>query len=174
MQDNILRQGDIVAIMDTSLGEIKIKLFPEFAPLACENLITHSKNGYYNGIIFHRVMADFMIQGGDPTGTGRGGKSIFKGNFKDEFTNELSHIKGALSMANAGRNTNGSQFFIVHASATPWLDGNHTIFGQVVEGMETVDSIAVQKTDRNDKPLYDVVINGIQIKKFENDELIEY
>lgn len=173
MQDNILRQWDIVAIMDTSFGEIKIKLFEEIAPLACENFSKLSKSKYYNGIIFHRVMADFMIQWWDPTGSWRWWKSFSWANFKDEFSPKVTHIKWTLSMANAWRNTNWSQFFIVHADKTPWLDWNHTIFGFVVEWIDTVDKIATQKTDRNDKPLDDIVINWIDIKKFDNWELVD-
>ncbi len=108
-------QGDTVAIMHTSMGDISIRLFPEHAPKAVENFTTHAKNGYYDGIVFHRVIKDFMIQGGDPTATGCGGESIWGRNFQDEFTPELHNLRGALSMANAGPGTNGSQFFIVQA-----------------------------------------------------------
>ncbi len=111
------QQGDMVAIMTTNAGTIKIKLFPEQAPKTVENFTTHAKNGYYEGIIFHRVIKDFMIQGGDPTGTGRGGESIWGKSFEDEFDISLHNLNGALSMANAGPNTNGSQFFIVQASS---------------------------------------------------------
>ena len=107
--------GDLVAIMHTNMGDISIRLFPEFAPLTVENFTTHAKNGYYDGIVFHRVIKDFMIQGGDPTATGCGGESIWGRNFKDEFCYELHNLRGALSMANAGPGTNGSQFFIVQA-----------------------------------------------------------
>ncbi len=110
-------KGDMVAIMTTNRGVIKIKLFPEQAPKTVENFTTHAKNGYYEGIIFHRVINDFMIQGGDPTGTGRGGESIWGSSFEDEFDLNLHNLNGALSMANAGPNTNGSQFFIVQASS---------------------------------------------------------
>lgn len=185
--------GDTVAIMKTTLGDIKILLFSDAAPKAVENFTTHAKNGYYNGIIFHRVIPDFMIQGGDPTGTGRGGESIWGKSFEDEFSVDYHNIRGALSMANAGPGTNGSQFFIVQAKevddglisqmeqlsdrgfpaecvedyktlgGTPWLDFKHTVFGQVVEGMETVDAIAEVKTGVADKPVDDVVILGIDI-----------
>lgn len=188
-----IQQGDTVAVMKTTLGEIKILLFPEAAPKAVENFTTHAKNGYYNGIIFHRVIPDFMIQGGDPTGTGRGGESIWGRSFEDEFSVDYHNIRGALSMANAGPSTNGSQFFIVQAKevdsgllsqmeqlsdrgfpaecvedyralgGTPWLDFKHTVFGQVVEGMDTVDAIATVKTSYGDKPVEDVVILGIDI-----------
>ncbi|MGI6280059.1 MAG: peptidylprolyl isomerase [Acutalibacteraceae bacterium] len=184
--------GDTVAVINTSMGEIKIKLFPSVAPKAVENFTTHAKNGYYNGLIFHRVIKDFMIQGGDPLGNGTGGESIWGDSFEDEFHPLLHNIRGALSMANAGPNTNGSQFFIVQATTvpenmleqmkemttyfppdtqqayaelggTPWLDYRHTVFGQVTEGMEVVDKIADVKVGAADKPLEDVVINSIEI-----------
>ena len=184
-----------IAIMKTNYGEIKIRLFPEFAPKTCENFITHAKEGYYNGLIFHRVINDFMIQGGDPTGSGMGGESIWGDSFEDEFNPALHNLRGALSMANAGPNTNGSQFFIVQAKAvpddmldqlrvadekyyptdcienyeqlggTPWLDYHHTVFGQVFEGMDVVDSIAAVKVDYfMNKPLNDVIIESITIE----------
>lgn len=114
-----VKSGDTVAVMRTNKGDIKIKLFGEYAPKTVENFTTHAKNGYYNGLIFHRIIKDFMIQGGDPTGTGMGGESIWGDAFEDEFCKELHNIKGALSMANAGPNTNGSQFFIVQANTCP-------------------------------------------------------
>lgn len=189
-----IKSGDTVALMHTSMGDIKIKLFTEKAPKATENFITHSKNGYYNGIVFHRVIKDFMIQGGDPTATGMGGESIWGGSFEDEFDAQLHNLRGALSMANAGPGTNGSQFFIVQAKSvpgnmlsqmeemggrgfpaetveayrelggTPWLDFRHTVFGQVTEGMDTVDKIAGVSVGANDKPVEDVVINSIDIQ----------
>ncbi len=189
-----IQSGDTVALMKTTLGDIKILLFPEAAPKAVENFVTHAKNGYYTGIIFHRVIPDFMIQGGDPTGTGRGGESIWGRSFEDEFSVDYHNIRGALSMANAGPGTNGSQFFIVQAKevdeglisqmeqlsdrgfptecvndykelgGTPWLDFKHTVFGQVIEGMDVVDSIATVKTGYADKPVDDVVILGIDIE----------
>ena len=184
--------GDTVAVFDTNFGEIKVKLFPKEAPKTVENFTTHAKNGYYNGLIFHRVIKDFMIQGGDPTGTGMGGESIWGRSFVDEFDPALHNLRGALSMANAGPNTNGSQFFIVQAytvpsnmidqmrdmpdsfpesivdayesmGGTPWLDFRHTVFGQVYEGMDVVDKIAATKVGGSDKPVEDVVINGIEI-----------
>ena len=185
--------GDTVAVMHTSMGDIKIKMFPERTPKTAENFITHAKNGYYDGLKFHRVIKDFMIQGGDPLGTGIGGESIWGGKFEDEFDTELHNLRGALSMANAGPNTNGSQFFIVQAKdtpanmleqmeeltdsgfprdiieayrelgGTPWLDFRHTVFGQVFEGMDIVDKIAAVKTV-NDKPSEDVIINSIDIE----------
>lgn len=190
-----VKSGDIVAVMHTNMGDIEIKLFPEKAPKTVENFTTHAKNGYYNGIVFHRVIKDFMIQGGDPTATGMGGESIWGHSFEDEFTPELHNLRGALCMANAGPNTNGSQFFIVQASevpanmldqmrdladrgfpeeiteayaamgGTPWLDFRHTVFGQVVEGMDTVDAIASVEVAAADKPVNDVVINSIEIKE---------
>lgn len=184
--------GDTVAIMHTTMGDIKIKLFKDETPKTFENFVTHAKNGYYNGIIFHRVIKDFMIQGGDPMGSGIGGESIWGGKFEDEFTPNLHNLRGALSMANAGPNTNGSQFFIVQADTvpenmldqmaeltdayptecakaykemggTPWLDFRHTVFGQVYEGMEVVDKIANTKVGYNDKPMFDVTIESIEI-----------
>ena len=186
------KEGDIIAIMHTDMGDIKIKLFPDKAPKAVENFVTHSKNNYYNGLIFHRVINDFMIQGGDPTGTGMGGESIWGEEFEDEFVPELHNLYGALSMANAGPCTNGSQFFIVQAKSvpanmieqmrelpdhfppetveayekfggTPWLDFRHTVFGQVIEGMEVVEKIAAVEVGSNDKPVEDVIINNIEI-----------
>lgn len=127
-----------LVVLETTQGKITLELFPDTAPLAVENFITHVKNGYYNGLIFHRIIRGFMIQGGDPSGTGRGGESIWKKPFKDEFApNVLFNRKGILAMANAGPFTNGSQFFITVAP-TPWLNGRHTIFGEVKSGYENV------------------------------------
>ena len=188
-----LEAGDTLATIKTNMGEIKIKLFPAEAPKTVENFITHAKNGYYDGLIFHRVIKDFMIQGGDPTGTGMGGESVWEHSFEDEFDVKLHNIKGALSMANAGPNTNGSQFFIVQADSvpgnmleqmkempesfpedivkayeekggTPWLDFRHTVFGQVVEGIDVVDNIANVKVGTADKPLDDVIIETITVE----------
>ena len=188
-----LEAGDTFATIKTNMGEIKIKLFPAEAPKTVENFTTHAKNGYYDGLIFHRVIKDFMIQGGDPTGTGMGGESIWEHSFEDEFDVKLHNIKGALSMANAGPNTNGSQFFIVQADSvpgnmlhqmkempesfpedivkayeekggTPWLDFRHTVFGQVVEGIDVVDSIANVEVGTADKPLEDVIIETITVE----------
>ncbi|MEE0945664.1 MAG: peptidylprolyl isomerase [Acutalibacteraceae bacterium] len=185
--------GDTVAVMHTTMGDITIKLFGEEAPKTVENFTTHAKNGYYDGIIFHRVIKDFMIQGGDPTGTGMGGESIWGTSFEDEFTPELHNYRGALCMANAGPNTNGSQFFIVQADivpanmvsqmkylsdsfppecveayeklgGTPWLDYRHSVFGQVCDGMDVVDAIANAKTGAGDKPVEEISIVGIDIK----------
>ena len=185
-----LNPGEVLVEMNTTLGAVKIKLFPEHAPKTVENFLGHAKSGYYNGIIFHRVITDFMIQGGDPTGTGMGGQSIWGDSFEDEFNESLFNLRGALSMANAGPNTNGSQFFIVQMQhtpnnmiaqmeqakypteiieayaqngGTPWLDFKHTVFGHVVEGMDIVDKIANVDKDMRDKPVEDVKIDSITI-----------
>lgn len=182
--------NEALVSMNTTKGAIKIKLFPEQAPKTVENFLTHAENGYYDGIIFHRVIKDFMIQGGDPTGTGMGGESIYGDSFEDEFSPELFNLRGALSMANAGPNTNGSQFFIVQNSelspgldqqmkqagfpeevvaaykengGTPHLDHRHTVFGQVVEGMDVVDAIANAQTGAQDKPKEEIKIESIDI-----------
>lgn len=174
--------------MQTSYGEITIELFPELAPKTVENFLKLSEKGYYEGVIFHRVIKDFMIQGGDPSGTGMGGQSIWNKSFEDEFSNQLFNLRGALSMANAGPNTNGSQFFIVQNESlpnqmveqmiqagypneiveeykkggTPWLDHHHTVFGQVRLGLNIVDEIASAESIQ-DKPVKDIVINKIII-----------
>lgn len=188
------QKGETVAVMHTNMGNISIRLFPDKTPKTCENFITHAKNGYYNGLIFHRVIRDFMIQGGDPTGTGCGGESIWGDSFEDEPDIELRNYRGALSMANAGPNTNGSQFFIVQCDrvdnrllkqmegladqgypaevvanyakvgGTPHLDFRHTVFGQVFDGMDVVDAIAGVPTGAQDRPKQDVVIQSIDIR----------
>jgi peptidylprolyl isomerase len=143
-------------VLETNQGNIEIELYKDIAPLAVENFITHIKNGYYNGIAFHRIIKNFMIQGGDPTESGRGGESIWKKDFKDEFKNKTFNKAGVVAMANRGPNTNGSQFFITTAP-TPWLNGYHTIFGQVLpKSMKTVMKLNNVKTSgrRNgDRPL---------------------
>ena len=176
----------------TNLGEIKIQLFEKQAPKTVNNFVQLAEKGYYDGVIFHRVIPDFMIQGGDPTGTGRGGKSIYGKAFEDEFSDQLFNFTGALSMANAGPNTNGSQFFIVsneHVPAnmieqmkvvgypqeiidhyakvggTPWLDHRHTVFGQVITGMDVVKKISQAKRDSMDKPKKDIVMEKVTIDK---------
>lgn len=188
-----IETGDTLATIKTNMGDIKVKLFPNEAPKTVENFVTHAKNGYYNSLIFHRVIKDFMIQGGDPTGTGMGGESIYGHSFEDEFDAKLHNIRGALSMANAGPNTNGSQFFIVQADTvpanmlnqmqempesfpedivkayaemggTPWLDFRHTVFGQVVEGLDIVDNIANVEVGNADRPVNDVIIETIIIE----------
>ena len=153
------------ATIKTNLGTIKVQLFKEQAPKTVDNFIQLAQKGYYDGVIFHRVIPDFMIQGGDPTGTGMGGPGY---TIEDEFTPELTHeSEGILSMANTGRpHTGGSQFFITLA-ATPWLDGHHTVFGKVIKGMEVVREIGHVKTGPQDRPVHDVVINKITIKDAE-------
>jgi peptidylprolyl isomerase len=149
--------------LNTNQGNIKINLFDDLTPKTVENFVTHAKNGYYDGVIFHRVIKGFMIQGGDPTGTGMGGESAWGGKFEDEIVKELKFDKpGLLAMANAGPGTNGSQFFITTA-ATPWLNGNHTIFGEVTEGIETVINIETTKTGPMDKPVEDQKIESIEV-----------
>lgn len=177
--------NDMIAVIKTNFGDIKIKLFYEDAPVTVENFVRLAQKGYYNDVVFHRVIKDFMIQGGDPLGNGTGGESIWGKPFKDEFSDRLFNIRGALSMANRGANTNGSQFFIVQNSklgddaaeylkalqlddtiidyysengGTPWLDGKHTVFGQVFSGMDVVDKIANVDVNMNDKPYENVTI----------------
>ena len=145
------------ATLHTNHGAIEIELFDDDAPKTVENFLDLARKGFYNGVIFHRVIPDFMIQGGDPTGTGSGGPGY---TFEDEF-NEHKIVRGALAMANAGPNTNGSQFFIVTASACPWLDGHHTVFGRVASGMDVVDEIERVPTDGGDRPLDEVRIETI-------------
>ncbi len=154
-----------IVIMETTQGMISIELFPKIAPLAVENFITHVKNGYYNGLVFHRIIKGFMIQGGDPTGTGRGGESIWNKPFADEFApNVIFNKKGILAMANAGPSTNGSQFFITVAP-TPWLNGRHTIFGQVISGYDNVQKLEmVPVTSRANRPLDDQKIIKATLK----------
>ncbi len=145
-------------ILRTNYGDITLELTDDLTPRTVENFLGLIRKWYYDGVIFHRVIRDFMIQWGDPTGTGRGGESIFGEKFDDEFHPTLKHDKGVISMANAGPNTNGSQFFIVHAQDTHYLDGRHSVFGRVVEGMEVVEDIANVPVDRSDRPMSDVVI----------------
>ena len=190
------KAGDLVVTMKTNMGDLEILLFPEVAPKAVENFTSLAKQGYYEGIIFHRVIKDFMIQGGDPTGTGMGGESVWGKPFEDEFSEKARNFRGALSMANAGPNTNGSQFFIVQAGSeamddrifemlkrqgktfsddvvakykevggTPWLDGAHTVFGQVISGMDVVDKIGNLHVDYSDKPYEEVKIVEIVVKE---------
>lgn len=190
-------ENEALVVLKTSAGDITIKLFPEQAPLTVQNFLTHAKDGYYNGTIFHRVIDNFMIQGGDPLGNGTGGQSIWAGKdksidpgtgFKNEISAFLYNIRGSLSMANAGADTNGSQFFInqnqtdvsanlssskyptkiveaYQKGGNPNLDGVHTVFGQVIDGMAVVDQIAASETDDHDKPSSDIVINSVEILK---------
>lgn len=190
-------EGEEYALLKTNHGDIKIRLFEDIAPKTCENFKGLIEKKYYNGISFHRIIKDFMIQGGDPTGTGAGGESIWGTDFEDEFSVNFRNFRGALSMANRGPNTNGSQFFIVQGSKISddiisqmkevgekggfsneiieayeknggafWLDGKHSVFGQVFEGMDIVDKIADVETDFRDKPVDDVVILEAKIEKF--------
>lgn len=190
-QLNLANENTVEAVIKTNKGDITVKLFESRAPKTVNNFIELSQKGYYDGVIFHRVIPNFMIQGGDPTGSGMGGESIYGEKFEDEFSVELFNLRGALSMANAGPNTNGSQFFIVTMNdvpanmlsqlegagfpeeiikayeaqgGTPWLDQKHTVFGHVSSGLEVAD--AIEKVERNamDKPLEDVVIKTIKIK----------
>ena len=186
------KEETIATISVKNYGDIKVRFFEEQAPKAVENFVTHAKEGYYDGVTFHRVINDFMIQGGDPEGTGMGGESIWGTAFEDEFSEDLLPIRGALCMANAGANTNGSQFFIVQAKTvedgmfssnisyteeqikkfkenggTPWLKGQHTVFGQVYEGMDVVDEIAQTSVDESDAPKEPVVIDHITIEQYE-------
>jgi peptidyl-prolyl cis-trans isomerase B (cyclophilin B) len=145
--------------MHTNHGAIAIELFDEDAPKTVENFLKLARDGFYNGVIFHRVIPDFMVQGGDPTGTGSGGPGY---QFEDEF-NDNKVVRGALAMANAGPNTNGSQFFIVTTEAASWLDGKHTVFGRVTDGMDVVDTISGLETDARDRPREDVVIERVDV-----------
>lgn len=185
----------IKATIKTNKGDMKFNLLSDTAPKAVENFVTHAKNGYYDGLIFHRVIKDFMIQGGDPTGTGCGGESIWDKPFEDEFSIDARNYYGSLSMANSGPNTNGSQFFIVQAKevptslleqmeelkdkgypqevidkykevgGTPWLDFHHTVFGEITDGTDVLEDIAATRTGMGDKPVYDVVIETIEIEE---------
>lgn len=189
--------GDTVATIKTDKGDIKVVLYPEYAPLAVENFVTHAQNGYYDGVIFHRVIEDFVIQTGDPEGTGYGGDSIWNLPFSDEFSDNLHHYTGALSMANSGEDANRSQFFIVtcqpsttitgevaslmeqagwrsevietyrQSGGTPNLDYRHTVFGQVYEGLEVAFDISFAKTDSKDKPKEDITIQSIEVTVLE-------
>ena len=147
------------ATIQTNHGTIEIELFDEDAPKTVANFTKLAKDGFYDGVIFHRVIPDFMIQGGDPTGTGSGGPGY---QFEDE-PNQHKVVRGALAMANAGPNTNGSQFFIVTTDAASWLDGKHTVFGRVTDGMDVVDTISALETDARDRPRTDVVIERVEL-----------
>jgi peptidyl-prolyl cis-trans isomerase B (cyclophilin B) len=147
------------ATLHTSQGAIALELFDDDAPKTVENFVKLARDGFYDGVIFHRVIPDFMIQGGDPTGTGRGGPGY---TFEDEI-NDHKVERGALAMANAGPDTNGSQFFIVTTDSAPWLDGKHTVFGRVTDGMDVVDAISEVERDMNDKPRSDVTIDRVSV-----------
>ena len=149
------------AIIQTNHGPIHVELYPDEAPKTVHNFVKLANDGFYDSVIFHRVIPDFMIQGGDPTGTGSGGPGY---TFEDEF-NHHKVERGALAMANAGPNTNGSQFFVVTTEAAPWLDGKHTVFGRVTDGMDVVDKIAEQPRDARDKPHEDVVIESVTVSE---------
>lgn len=165
-KDNAKMSDSItVAVIKTNMGTIELELFEKAAPKTVENFVGLAKKGYYNGVIFHRVIDGFMIQGGDPTGTGRGGESIWGKKFNDEFVDSLKHdSEGILSMANAGPNTNGSQFFITLVP-TPWLDNRHTVFGKVTQGMDVVKAIGKVERNSQDRPLKDVVMESVTIEK---------
>jgi cyclophilin family peptidyl-prolyl cis-trans isomerase len=148
-----------VAVLHTNRGRIELELFDDDAPKTVDNFRRLSTDGFYDGVVFHRVIPEFMIQGGDPTGTGTGGPGY---EFGDEI-NEHRIVRGTLAMANAGPNTNGSQFFLVTADATPWLDGKHTVFGRVTDGMDVVDEISNTERDARDRPRDDVVIERVEL-----------
>jgi peptidyl-prolyl cis-trans isomerase B (cyclophilin B) len=148
------------AVMTTNLGDISIELFDEDAPKTVTNFKQLAEKGFYDGVIFHRIIKDFMIQGGDPTGTGTGGPGY---SFEDEI-NDHKIVRGALAMANAGPNTNGSQFFIVTTGEAPWLDGKHTVFGRVTDGMDVVDRIEGADTDARDKPRDEIRIESVALQ----------
>ena len=149
------------ATLHTSEGAIELELYPNEAPKTVENFVKLARDGFYDGVIFHRVIPDFMIQGGDPTGTGTGGPGY---EFEDEF-NEHRVVRGALAMANAGPNTNGSQFFIVTTDAAPWLDGKHTVFGKVTSGQDVADAISMVERDGRDKPVDPVTLDRLLCRR---------
>jgi len=159
------QENSTIIVLETNQGNIEIRLYEDTAPKTCENFIGLAKKGYYDGVIFHRVIKGFMLQTGDPTGTGRGGESLWGGKFEDEVTpTDTFNRKGLLAMANAGPNTNGSQFFITVA-ATPWLNAKHTIFGEVISGYDIVEKIENTKVGAMDKPVDPQVINKAYIKE---------
>lgn len=189
-QLHLEKQTGTTATIKTNKGDITLQLFDKLAPKTVKNFVELAQDGYYDGVIFHRVIPNFMIQGGDPTGTGRGGKSIYGEQFEDEFSDQLFNLRGALSMANAGPNTNGSQFFIVtmdevpaqmvgqleaagfpaeiidaykERGGTPWLDNKHTVFGHLIAGEDVAQAIQNVERDAADKPLEDVTIETIDI-----------
>jgi cyclophilin family peptidyl-prolyl cis-trans isomerase len=155
--------GNHIAVVETNKGMFKIELFADKAPITVKNFMKLAKEGFYDGLLFHRVIKGFMIQGGCPEGTGRGGPGY---TIKDEFHPELRHKKGVLSMANAGPHSGGSQFFITVAE-TPWLDGRHAVFGRVIEGMDIVEAISRVETDAHDRPQQDITITKIMLPEGE-------
>jgi len=157
-------QKQMITTISTTMGDIKLELYPKDAPKTVENWQKLAEKGYYNGVIFHRVIKDFMIQGGDPTGTGRGGASIFGAKFEDEINSHKIEA-GTLAMANAGPDTNGSQFFIVTEKPQPHLDGKHTVFGKVIEGMDVVRKIAAVEVDAADRPKTDVKMTAVTVEE---------
>ncbi len=165
---NLFADKNPHVILETTQGNIELELYPDVAPLAVENFMTHIKNGYYNGIAFHRIIRNFMIQGGDPTETGRSGQSIWQKSFKDEYKGKTFNKSGILAMANSGKNTNGSQFFITTAP-TPWLNGHHTIFGHATaSSMGTINklnNVATMGRSGGDRPQERQEIIKAYIKK---------
>jgi len=159
--------------LETSLGTMTLRLYDRIAPKAVENFLGLAKKGYYDGVIFHRVIPGFMMQGGDPTGTGYGGQSLWGEPFEDEISDSLTFDKrGILAMANAGPKTNGSQFFITFAP-TPWLNGHHTIFGEVIDGMDVLDKAEKVEIGPKDKPVEDIVIKGVKVLRSQADDQAE-
>ena len=165
MQKKDIAADADVAVISTNYGDIYLRFFEEEAPKTVENFTGLAKKGYYDGVIFHRIIDGFMIQGGDPDGTGMGGKSLWGGKFEDEFSPKVSNLPYSISMANAGPGTNGSQFFI-NTEANTFLDGRHSVFGEVIGGKATVDKIVKVKTGAQDRPLKDVVMNSVKIVKY--------
>ncbi len=165
-EETMDQKGQVFATIETSMGTIKVELYEQAVPKTVKNFTGLAEKGYYNGVTFHRVIENFMIQGGDPTGTGRGGESIYGAPFQDEIVDTLRHTgAGILSMANAGPNTNGSQFFITLVP-TPWLDGKHTVFGKVVDGMDVLRSIGRAKTTKPfDKPVEAIVMKKVTVTR---------
>jgi peptidyl-prolyl cis-trans isomerase-like 1 len=164
-EEEKMEQKKTIAVIETNMGTIELELFKDKAPKTVENFAGLANKGYYNGVIFHRVIDGFMIQGGDPTGTGRGGESIWGKDFQDEFDPTLKHdAPGILSMANAGPNTNGSQFFITLVP-TPHLNNKHSVFGKVIAGMDVVSAIGKVQTNAQDRPVKDVVMMSVKIEE---------
>lgn len=160
--DGVLLSGKHTVVLKTTMGDMTLELDADKAPKTVTNFVTLAKSGYYNGLTFHRVIPQFMIQGGDPSGDGTGGASVFGATFEDEI-NDMKLVRGVIAMANRGPDTNGSQFFIVQADATPWLDGRHTVFGKVIAGDDVIDKIASVTRDQNDMPVEPVTYT-IEVK----------